>query len=63
MDANEREWGVLGLRIWDGLCGWALTVFPRGVSSVTVESGWGRAQQMRTDPIARVPRKRTKKVV
>ena len=33
--------------------GQVFTDFPRGVSPGTVESGWGRAQQMRTDPIAR----------
>ena len=35
--------------------GWRTGVhrFPApGVSSVTVESGWGRPQQMRTDPMA-----------
>ena len=43
--------------------GRALTDFPRGVRAVTVESGWGRTQQMRTDPIARVGRSKRVRTV
>ena len=50
---GDGGWALTDLQGGHG-GGWALTDFPRGVSSVTVEPGWGRTQQVRTDPIARV---------